>query len=78
MLNRSSIRLGEYDISTNPDCITDRNGHRLCADPVIDVEPEEVIVHHDYNKPTYQNDIALVRLPASITLTGLSILLLLN
>ncbi|XP_034950608.1 CLIP domain-containing serine protease 2-like isoform X2 [Chelonus insularis] len=53
----SIIRLGEHNSETNPDC---ENGY--CADPVQDIEPSKIIIHKQYNKPHFKNDIALIRL----------------
>jgi len=53
------VRLGERQLSTEPDC--DTSGK--CAPPAQDFDPEEVFFHQDYNKPNvFQNDIALIRL----------------
>ncbi|XP_070528707.1 spaetzle-processing enzyme-like isoform X1 [Cardiocondyla obscurior] len=51
------IRLGEHNTLTDPDC-----GQEYCAEPVQDFLPESIIVHENYNKPMYRNDIAIVRL----------------
>ncbi|KYM76561.1 Serine protease easter [Atta colombica] len=51
------VRLGEHNILTNPDC---EQGY--CAEPVQDFLPESVIVHENYNKPEFKNDIAIIRL----------------
>lgn len=56
-LKVAGIRLGEHNTLTDPDC---ENGH--CAKPVQDFLPESIIVHEDYNKPLYTNDIAIVRM----------------
>lgn len=55
-----AIRLGEYDMRTNPDC--DPNDINNCNLPVQDIEVEKLIPHADYNNPRYNNDIGLVRL----------------
>ncbi|XP_055906475.1 serine protease 7-like [Eupeodes corollae] len=63
-----SIRLGEYDTSNDGiDCIgTD------CADPVLDVYAEDIIVHPNYNEKSLHrhNDIALIRLKDDIRFTS--------
>lgn len=62
----SVIRLGEYDISTDPDCRPDGD----CADSVQDFYPDSylVLLHPKYNSNTGLNDIALIKLkkPANI------------
>lgn len=55
-----AIRLGEYDMRTNPDC--DPNDINNCNLPVQDIEVEKLIPHAGYNNPRYNNDIGLVRL----------------
>lgn len=56
----TAIRLGEYDLQTNPDC--DPDNAFECNPPVQDIEVEQLIPHPKYNNPRYSNDIGLVRL----------------
>lgn len=61
---RTTVRLGEHDFKTNPDC--EYFGPlKLCAPSPQDFEVSErdAIVHPDFNMNTFQNDIALIRLP---------------
>ncbi|XP_018342834.1 PREDICTED: serine protease easter-like [Trachymyrmex septentrionalis] len=51
------VRLGEHNILTDPDC-----EQEYCAEPVQDFLPESIIVHKNYNKPEFKNDIAIIRL----------------
>ncbi|XP_055848592.1 serine protease 7-like [Episyrphus balteatus] len=66
--NINSIRLGEYDTENNGiDCIgTD------CADPVLNVFIESIIIHPNYNiKSRHRhNDIALIRVKDEIQYTS--------
>ncbi|EDW43356.1 GM26518 [Drosophila sechellia] len=66
-----SVRLGEWDTRTDPDCTTHMNGQRICAPSHIDIEVEKGIVHDQYvpNSVDQQNDIALVRLRRSVSYT---------
>lgn len=57
------VRLGEWNLSTNPDC--DENN---CADPYIDVPVAERIPHEGFSKR--ENDIALLRLARSVTFSN--------
>lgn len=57
----SSVRLGEYDKSTNTDCGL-INGRTVCSPPVQILRIESVKAHPAFNTPRYANDIALVRL----------------
>lgn len=62
----SSVRLGEWDTSTDLDC---DNGD--CADPVVDVPVEQLIAHENYNpnSKAQENDIALIRLSWNVNFT---------
>jgi hypothetical protein len=62
---RASIRLGDLDERTDPDC--DRSE---CADAVQDFSPITVKVHKDYDKPKFRNDLALIRLDRVVNVTG--------
>ncbi|XP_055635539.1 CLIP domain-containing serine protease B15-like [Toxorhynchites rutilus septentrionalis] len=57
----TSIRLGDYDTSTDQDC-DQLDGTVVCADPIQTLPIETITVHQQYNKPRYANDIALIRL----------------
>lgn len=63
---RVGVRLGEYDVSTESDC-DKMTG--ICAPPVQDFYIEDIVAHPEYNKKTFINDIALVRLATSANLT---------
>ncbi|XP_063907885.1 serine protease easter-like isoform X2 [Zophobas morio] len=60
-----SVRLGEYDIDTDPDCVDYGFGEE-CADKSIDREVEKVVVHENYKLPGHHDDIALVRLKKEV------------
>lgn len=55
-----AIRLGEYDVRTNPDC--DPENFDDCNPPFLDMSVDELIPHEKYNNPRYSNDIGLVKL----------------
>nr|CAD7400073.1 unnamed protein product [Timema poppensis] len=59
------IRLGEYNILTDPDC-----EEEICADNVQDYRPAELIVHKDYGKPQFKNDISLIRVDREVNFTN--------
>ena len=63
------VRLGEWDIRTNPDVDDTYEGELIPNDPFIDVPVEEIIVHEDYNNVTKHNDIALLRLSQHVNYT---------
>lgn len=60
--------MGEYDTTTEIDCIT-LDGEQICADPPIDVPVEEKLAHPEYNEKSMLNDIALLRLDRDIQRT---------
>lgn len=59
------MRLGEYDLSTDVDCID-----RDCNPPVLEIEVEEAIPHPQYEASSRHrhNDIALIRLRTPVQL----------
>ncbi|KAF2898239.1 hypothetical protein ILUMI_07941 [Ignelater luminosus] len=64
----NKVRLGEWKISTVEDC--DEEFPSNCADPVIDLNIEEKIVHPQYKLGEGKNDIALLRLERNIEYTN--------
>ncbi|CAG9565384.1 unnamed protein product [Danaus chrysippus] len=50
-----TIRMGEYDTRTNPDCQLNK-----CAPPVQDRGIKTIISHPNFNKPAFHNDIAVI------------------
>ncbi|XP_052902223.1 serine protease easter-like [Anopheles moucheti] len=63
-----TIRFGDYDRSTETDCI-DRNGTTVCAPPVQILPIERIIVRPDYSRAAFTDDIALIEFhrPANIS-----------
>lgn len=55
------VRLGEWDLSTSVDCSDDS-----CADPVIDMDIDDIIVHSEHDDLRKANDIALIRLRSRV------------
>lgn len=53
---RIGVRVGEYDKSTDRDCLK-----KFCNDPIQDIAIEERIPHPDFQRNTYENDIGLLR-----------------
>ncbi|KAF2901168.1 hypothetical protein ILUMI_05019 [Ignelater luminosus] len=60
----SSVRLGEWRISTDRDC--QESIIPECAEPVIDLNIEEKILHPNYTRRKGENDIALLRLEKNV------------
>lgn len=67
----TTVRLGEWNRDTNPDCEVDVHGVRDCAPVHLDIAVEGVVPHPSYNPNKNQqlHDIALVRLHRSIAFT---------
>lgn len=66
-----SVRLGEWNLTTNPDCVEDVLGHKECVDPHKDVLIDYAIAHPLY-VPTSKdqfNDIAIIRMAQSVKFT---------
>lgn len=55
-----SIRLGEYNISSDIDC----NSNGYCAEPIQEYFEDDfvTIIHNEYDQVSKQNDIALTKL----------------
>ncbi|XP_019553308.2 CLIP domain-containing serine protease HP8 [Aedes albopictus] len=58
------IRLGEWDIESEPDCIDDN-----CADRAIDFEVAFYRRHEEYTSNPTHNDLALIKLPRKVSFT---------
>lgn len=67
----TGVRLGEWDTTTNPDCVKERSGKTDCNDPYVDVQVTEVIPHPQYpgNARDQLHDIALLRLRTQVAFT---------
>lgn len=58
---RLNVRVGEHDINTDKDCITELDGTKKCNGPVQDVAIEKIISHPEYNTTVICNDIGMLR-----------------
>ncbi|XP_070509258.1 melanization protease 1-like [Chironomus tepperi] len=65
-----SVRLGDWDTRTDPDCQELINEH-VCNDPYVDVPVAKIISHEDYdlNSINHYNDIALLKLQRNVKFT---------
>ncbi|XP_012265988.2 uncharacterized protein LOC105691829 [Athalia rosae] len=70
--NLVGVRLGEYDTSTDRDCLPDGRDSVYCADDPVTVGIEEQIAHEDYKPQSrdQSNDIALLRLSRDVPFTS--------
>lgn len=66
-----SVRLGEWDTSTAPDCVPELSKKTTCAPMHIDIEIEKRILHESYvpNSIDQMHDIALLRLKQLVSFT---------
>lgn len=64
-------RMGEYDITTDKDCLQEVNGQLDCADAPVDYDIEKIIPHPLYNPnhPSKHHDIAILRLSQAVKYT---------
>jgi hypothetical protein len=60
--------MGEYDITTDTDCIQELNGQLDCMDAPVDYEVEKIIPHPLYNpkNPSKHHDLALLKLKENV------------
>lgn len=65
-ISRSSVRIGEYDTSSDPDC----SSSGFCAPTVINHVISHVVIHPDYVNGQYHHDIALIVLKTPLNYTG--------
>lgn len=63
------MRLGEWDVSKDPDC-EELVANKFCADPVKIITIKEIIPHPLYSPKTAMNDIGLIRLENKVHFTG--------
>lgn len=64
------VRLGEFNVKTEPDCIEEPN-YLSCADAALDIAFEHIHVHPEYKEySNYKyNDIAVIRLKHPVSFT---------
>lgn len=62
------VRLGEYDITNDTDCIQELNGQLDCMDPPVDYAIEEIIPYPLYNpmNPSKHHDLAILKLNETV------------
>jgi hypothetical protein len=58
---RTGVRLGEYDIDSDIDCMNEE-GEEVCAESHVDFDVEQSISHPRYSLSHLQNDIGLIRI----------------
>lgn len=69
----TTVRLGDYNIDTDPDCVESVGNIIECAPSPLILNVEEKIVHEDYNPYDLNqyHDIALLRLAEEVKYTGI-------
>lgn len=63
---RSSVRIGEFDIKSDPDC----SSTGFCAPRAVNHAISHVIVHPEYKLGQFHHNIALLILKTPINYTG--------
>ncbi|KAF5298248.1 hypothetical protein FQR65_LT09759 [Abscondita terminalis] len=63
------VRLGEWRLSTEPDCIQDTESEQICADNVVDLKIIKTTPHPFYSIKSGNNDIALLTLEKNVKFT---------
>ncbi|XP_073814914.1 serine protease ea-like [Musca autumnalis] len=63
-----AVRLGEWNLADDPDCLVDNRGRKECMQPVIDIRVDYAIVHPAYVPTSREqfHDIAIIRLIESV------------
>uniref|UniRef100_A0A1Q3FIM0 CLIP domain-containing serine protease n=1 Tax=Culex tarsalis TaxID=7177 RepID=A0A1Q3FIM0_CULTA len=66
--NLKFVRLGEYDINRDPDCMVEGN-YEDCTDGKQDVKPKRVIPHPEYSSSQFSqhHDLGLIQLERSVS-----------
>ncbi|XP_037942637.1 phenoloxidase-activating factor 1 [Teleopsis dalmanni] len=64
------IRLGEFNVKTEPDCIEEPN-YLNCADAALNIGYDKLFVHPEYDENSFNkfNDIAIIRLKHKVSFT---------
>ncbi|KAJ8925735.1 hypothetical protein NQ315_009583, partial [Exocentrus adspersus] len=55
------VRVGDYQLSTEKDCVQEEHKRDKCIPPVQHLIPERIIIHPEYSTQSQVNDIALIR-----------------
>ncbi|XP_058812859.1 CLIP domain-containing serine protease B8-like [Topomyia yanbarensis] len=65
--NLKFVRLGEYDLNSDPDCMVD-DKFKDCTDGKVDVKPKRIIAHPQYaaNALSQHHDLGLVQLEKTV------------
>lgn len=67
----TAVRLGEWNLLTNPDCDDSFVNEQVCNNAFIDAGIEQIIVHEKFVPQSFNqlNDIALIRLSLKVAFT---------
>lgn len=66
---RAILRLGENFADRQLDC-----DDEICAPPVQDILPAQILVHAKYDPKEFKNDIGLIRTKTKISFNGKNIM----
>ncbi|XP_031353251.1 phenoloxidase-activating factor 3-like [Photinus pyralis] len=62
----TGIRLGDYDVTSDKDCVTQTRFGVECSDPAEEFGIEELIPHPSHTEFTSENDIGLIRVSKNV------------
>ncbi|XP_031353250.1 melanization protease 1-like [Photinus pyralis] len=65
-LQMTGVRLGDYDVTTDKDCVNGTLFGEECSDPAVVYGIEELIPHPSFSRRTAENDIGLIRLSRNV------------
>ncbi|XP_031354798.1 phenoloxidase-activating factor 3-like [Photinus pyralis] len=61
-----AVRLGDFNATSDKDCVYHTNFGEECSDPIQEFDIEEAVPHADFDKDTSKNDIGLIRLSRNV------------
>ena len=64
-----AVRLGDFNTTSDNDCIDTTRFSKQCSDPAKEIEIEELIPNPDYVRFSPDSDIGLIRLSANVEFT---------
>ncbi|XP_031354792.1 phenoloxidase-activating factor 3-like [Photinus pyralis] len=62
----TGIRLGDYDVTSDKDCVNETRFGEECSDPTEEFDIEEIIPHPGHSLRTGVHDIGLIRLSKNV------------
>lgn len=63
-----AVRLGEWDMTKDPDCFTDHENNKICS-RILDIPIKKIDIHEKYSKLERNHDIALIHISKKVVPT---------